>query len=303
MPFNRNEESLLLGFPESYKEARELAELMGIQYADIKIHHFPDGESKVTLPIDMIKTCNQVFIYRSLDKPNEKLVELLLATEGVKNFDGIKQTLIAPYLAYMRQDKEFNPGEVISQKVIGKFLAESFDAVITVDSHLHRIQNLSQAIPTRTALNLSATKPMAAFLKNQVDKPFLIGPDEESQQWVEAIALDDKMDFSIASKQRKGDREVIVKLPVADYKGRNIILVDDVASSGQTLIQAARELKQYQPKSISVMVTHAFFKDDSIEQLRQEDVTNIWSCNSVSHATNAVSLTDLIANGLKPYLG
>jgi len=303
MSFNSNQKSLLLGFPESYKQARELAELVGIPYADIEIHRFPDGESKVTLPAELLKSHRHIIIYRSLDHPNDKLIELILASEGARELGANNLTLIAPYLAYMRQDKEFNPGEVVSQKVIGKFLATSFDAVITVDSHLHRIQNLSQAIPTKLALNLIATEPMAAFLQCEVDKPFLLGPDEESQQWVEAIALHDKMDFAVATKQRKGDKEVIVKLPVADYKGRNIVLVDDLASSGQTLIQAARQLKQYQPKSVSVLVTHAFFKDNSIQQLQEEGVNNIWSCDGISHATNAVSLTELLAKGLKPYLG
>ena len=302
MTINSNEKCLLLGFPESYKQARELAELVGISYADIKIHRFPDGESKVSLPADLLKSHRKIIIYRSLDYPNDKLIELILAAEGAKALGANNLTLIAPYLAYMRQDKAFNPGEVVSQKVIGKILATSFDAVITVDSHLHRIQNLSQAIPTKIALNLIATEPIAAFLLREVDKPFLLGPDEESQQWVEAIALNDRMDFAVATKQRKGDREVIVKLPVVDYKDRNIVLVDDLASSGQTLIQAARQLKQYQPKSISVLVTHAFFKDGSIQQLHQAGVTNIWSCKSISHATNAVPLTELLANGLKPYL-
>jgi len=303
MSFNSNEKSLLLGFPESRKQAKELAELAGISYADIEIHRFPDGESKVTLPAELLKSHKHIIIYRSLDHPNDKLIELILAAEGARELGANNHTLIAPYLAYMRQDKAFNPGEVVSQKVIGKILATSFDAVITVDSHLHRIHELSQAIPTKLAINLSATEPMAAFLQCQVDKPFLLGPDEESLQWVEAIALQDKMEFAVATKQRKGDREVVVKLPVADYKGRNIVLVDDLASSGQTLIQAARQLKQYQPKSISVLVTHAFFKDDSIQQLHKEGVTNIWSCNSISHATNAVLLTELLAKGLKPYLG
>ncbi len=303
MPFNSNEKSLLLGFPESYKQARELAELVGIPYADIEIHRFPDGESKVTLPAELLKSHKHIIIYRSLDHPNDKLIELILAAEGAKELGAENLTLIAPYLAYMRQDKAFNPGEVVSQKVIGKFLATSFDALITVDSHLHRIQKLSQAIPTKISLNLNATEPMAAFLESQFDNPFLLGPDEESLQWVTAIALHDNLDFAIAKKQRKGDREVLVKLPEASYKGRNIVLVDDLASSGQTLIQTARQLKRYQPKSISVLVTHAFFKDGSIQQLQEEGVTNIWSCNSINHATNAVSLTDLIANGLKPYLG
>ena len=143
---------------------------------------------------------------------------------------------------------------------------------------------------------------MAQFLQCNIERPFLLGPDEESQQWVESIAKHDKVDFAVARKQRKGDTEVIIQLPVANFKGRNVVLVDDLASSGQTLIETARQLKQYQPKSISVLVTHALFHCDSIQQLHEAGVSNIWSCNSVTHATNAVSLTELLAESLKPYL-
>jgi len=299
MSYYSNQESLLLGFPESYEDAKAIAKLAEIPYASIKVHKFPDGESQITLPIDSLKSCKQVFIYRSLDNPNVKLVELLLATEGIKDIGEIKLTLIAPYLSYMRQDKAFNPGEVISQQVIGKFLASKFNAIITVDSHLHRISKLSQAIPTEYSLNLTAAKPMAAFLRHKIDAPFLLGPDAEALQWVEAIALNDNLDYAVATKQRIGDKDVIVTLPKANYKDRNIVLVDDVASSGQTLIQAAKKLKKYKPTSISVMVTHAFFKDGSIQKLQAEGVNNIWSCNSISHPTNAVPLTSLLAQSLK----
>ncbi len=302
MSLNSRHNCLFLGFPESAEQAKEVAEFAELIYADIEIHRFPDGESKITLPEELLKSHKNIIIYRSLDHPNDKLIELLLAAKGAKELGAENLTLIAPYLAYMRQDKAFNPGEVISQKIIGKLLSESFDGVITVDSHLHRIKELSQAIPTQLALNLSATEPMADFLQCQVDKPFLLGPDKESRQWVEAIALHYQMDFAVASKERHGDREVKVTLPEANYFLRNIVLVDDVASSGQTLIQAARQLKQHRPASLSVLVTHALFKDGSIQKLQEEGVTNIWSCNSVSHATNAVSLTNLLANGLKPYL-
>ena len=303
MSLKRKNSYLLLGFPETCEQAKEVAELVGIAYADIDIHRFPDGECKVTLPAELLTSHKHIIIYRSLDNPNEKLIELLLAAEGAKQLGVESLTLVAPYLAYMRQDKSFNSGEVVSQKIIGKILAESFNAVITVDSHLHRIKKLSEAIPTQHAINLTATEPMAQFLQEHVEEPLLIGPDEESRQWVEAIAVHYQMDFIIASKERRGDKNVIVTLPTSSsYQGRNIVLVDDMASSGQTLIQSARQLKHFQPKSLSVLVTHALFKNNSIEQLKNEGVANIWSCNSVSHTTNVVSLLAMLAKNLRKLL-
>lgn len=302
---------LVLGFPENGKQAKELAEFAGIAYADIKIHHFPDGESKLTLPAEMIETHHHVIIYRSLDDPNAKLVELLLAAEGARELGASKLTLVAPYLAYMRQDKAFKTGEVVSQKIIGNLLAETFDGVLTVDSHLHRIHHLSEAIPVQLAININATKPMAHFIYEKFNKgfdnPLLMGPDEESRQWVEAIAVqhlgkEKQMDYLVASKERLGDQNVKIHLPKGEYKGRNIIIVDDVASSGQTLIQAAKQLSQYRPQSISVLVTHALFMSGSIQHLQDAGVSNVWSCNSINHQTNAVSLTEILAENLKQFM-
>ncbi len=302
MTMETSSDYLLLGFPESTQQAREVANLAGINYADIEIHTFPDGESKITLPADALKSTKQLVICRSLDHPNDKLLELLMAAQGATQLGINKIILIAPYLAYMRQDKAFNPGEVVSQKVIGKMLSESFDGVITVDSHLHRIKQLSEAIPVELAINLTATEPMGEFLKHNVENPFLLGPDAESRQWVEAIALPNKMDCSVASKVRRGDQDVLINLPEGNYGGRNMVLVDDVASSGQTLIQSAKQLQRFQPASISVLVTHALFMQGAIQQLRDQGVSNIWSCNSISHATNAVSLTILLAKNLKRFV-
>lgn len=293
---------LLLGFPENVGLASEVAELANIAYADIQLHTFPDGESKVTLPAQLPI---HVILYRSLDHPNDKLVELLLTAEGCRNQGVKKLTLIAPYLAYMRQDKAFNLGEVVSQKIIGKLLAESFDGVLTVDSHLHRISHLSEAIPTETAMNITATEPMAYFLEGHFERPFLLGPDAESLQWVEAIAVHHQMDFAVASKERRGDKDVKISLPDANFQGRNVVLVDDVASSGQTLIQAAQQLaeldERLQPESVSVLVTHALFMEGAMQQLYDIGVSNIWSSNSISHESNTVSLTALLAENLKHF--
>jgi len=299
MPLN---DLLLLGFPENIKLASEVAELANIAYADIQLHTFPDGETKVTLPTQLP---SHVILYRSLDHPNDKLVELLLAAQGCRNQGVQKLTLISPYLAYMRQDKAFNPGEVVSQKIIGKLLAESFDGVLTVDSHLHRISHLSEAIPTETAINITATEPMAFFLEDHFERPFLLGPDAESLQWVEEIAIHHKMDFAVASKERRGDKDVKISLPDVNFQGRNVVIVDDVASSGQTLIQAAQQLAELdiklQPSSVSVLVTHALFMEGAMQQLYDVGVSHIWSSNSINHESNAVSLTALLAENLKHF--
>lgn len=290
-----NKKGLLLGFPEYSAPARDLATAAGLDYAEIEIHHFPDGESQLRLP-DPLPEC--IVICRSLNQPNEKLVELALAASTARDLGAGKVTLVAPYLCYMRQDKAFNPGEAVSQRIIGKLLANWFDGLITVDPHLHRVHHLDDAVPVAKAKALNATEAMASYLDGKLDNPLLIGPDEESKQWVAAIAQRNQLDFHVARKVRFGDSDVQVTLPVADYRGRHIVLVDDVVSTGHTLEAASRDLIPYQPASINVMVTHALFVDDALERIKAAGVDQIWSCDSVIHPTNQIRLAKSLAQAL-----
>jgi ribose-phosphate pyrophosphokinase len=294
-----NKDVLLLGFPEYHQQASRLAQSCDIPYETLQIHSFPDGESKITLPSQL---ADHIIICRSLNDPNEKLIELIMVAASVRLHGAITISLIAPYLCYMRQDKAFHKGEVISQQVIGDMLAHYFDNILTVDAHLHRIAQLSQAIPAQKAINITATDPMAHFIQNNIKQPFLIGPDGESEQWVADIAAHYQMDYRIATKERYGDAKVNINLPAGDYQQRNIVLVDDVASTGKTLLGVAQKLADYSPASISVLVTHALFVDEAITELQQANVSNIWSCDSIPHKTNCIFLADFLAKTVNDFI-
>ena len=283
---------LLLGFPEYREPAQRLARAAGLDFAEVEVHHFPDGESRIRLPEQLPE---QVFICRSLNQPNEKLVELILAASTARKLGATRIALVAPYLGYMRQDKAFRPGEAVSQQIIGELLATLFDALITVDPHLHRVHRLEDAVPVPIALALSATNAMSDYLGDKLENPLLVGPDEESEQWVSAIAQQNQLEFHVASKVRLGDRDVRVSLPDADYRGRHIVLVDDVISTGRTIESAIIELKPYQPGSITVMATHALFAGDAMARLKSAGADNIWSSDSISHPTNQIGLAAVLA--------
>ncbi len=288
--------TLVLGFNDYLAPAQQLAHRLSIPFKQVDSHQFPDGETKVTLPSDLPK---QVIICQTLNQPDHKLIELILVAQTARE-QGVEQiTLVAPYLCYMRQDIAFHTGEAVSQKIVGKLLSDYFDAVLTIDPHLHRIKHLSEAIPTGQALALFATPAMTDFIKKNVENPVIIGPDEESMQWVKAIAKTDQWHYSIANKQRFGDKDVAVTLDDINLTNRNIIIVDDIASTGRTLEQTVKQLLPQEPKSISIMVTHAFFVDDAIKRLHALGVTNIWSSDSVLHSTNTFSVIDILAQAVE----
>lgn len=286
---------MLLGFDDYDPQARRLAEELGRDYQVIRRHRFPDAENKLTLPPSLPA---DVIFCRSLDHPNEKLVELLLAAKTARELGAKVLTLVAPYLCYMRQDKAFFPGEAVSQLIVGDFLAGLFDNVITVDPHLHRIRNLEQAVPAKNAMTLSATSLMAEFLSRQLDDPILLGPDSEAEQWVAAVAKPDQWEFGVCNKIRRGDEAVEISLPEINLRGRKVVLVDDVASSGQTLIVAASKCLLQDAQQVDVLITHALFANDAQHRLLQAGVSNIWSTDSVSHDSNVIPLHRLLGDAI-----
>ena len=291
-------DTLILAFPDSKIQARQLANELSLAYQECEIHRFPDGESKLTLPATLPE---HVIFFCSLDHPNNKLVELLLASQTARE-QGCKQlTLIAPYLCYMRQDKAFVPGEAVSQRIIGKYLAQLFDNVITVDTHLHRVHSLDDAIPATHSLNLTAAPLLGEFLIQGNLQPLLLGPDSESHQWASQIAAtnNSNFDYVIAEKQRFGDRSVTIQLPDTDFSNRTVVIVDDVISSGHTIAEAAEKVLSAGAAHVHCLITHPLFADGAVNLLKSSGVQHIWSTDSITHASNVVSLAPLFASTIK----
>ncbi len=286
---------IVLAFPDSFLQANQLSEQLSVPCRVILLHSFPDGESKITLPVELD---DHVVLFRTLNHPNEKLVELFLVAHELKARSVKRLTLVAPYLCYMRQDKAFTPGELVSQKLLGGMLSELFNDLITVDPHLHRIKQLNEAVPIENAIALTATGLFGDYLLNVSNNPFILGPDEESLQWVEEIAIRGGLDYGVARKKRMGDKEVSIQLPDVSLSGRHVVIVDDVASTAKTLMGAVERLKEVGVTEISVLVSHALFVGNSEQALRDLGVNKIASSDSIPHSTNSVQLAPTIAEAI-----
>lgn len=286
---------LLLCLSDEADLGKAIAQGAGMDIAILERHQFPDGEIKLRLP-NILPA--RIVILRSLNQPNDKLVEVLLAAKTARLLGAHHLTLVAPYMAYMRQDIAFQPGEAVSQRIIGEFLAQLFDTVITIDPHLHRVKTLKEAIPVETTVVLSAAPLLADYVAEQRINPVLIGPDEESYQWISLAAARHGFEHAVCKKIRHGDHQVEVSLPQIAVTGRRIVLLDDIASTGQTVAQTARLLLAAGAASIDVAVTHALFAGNAMDVLRDGGVQNIWSTDCVRHSSNAVSVAPLISQSL-----
>lgn len=275
---------------------KALAAALAIDFHPITLHRFPDGES---LPRVAATRPRTVLAYVPLDHPNDKLIALLLAADAWRRQGVARLVLVAPYLCYMRQDKVFHPGEPLSRDVVCGLLARSFDRVVTVDTHLHRTPSLSAAFGGLPADDLSAAAPLAAALGGH-DHPLLVGPDSESRPWVTRIAERLGGEVLVFEKTREGDHAVTLCAgDLGRVKGRRVVIVDDICSSGGTLIQAIRHLRGAGAATIEIGVVHALFSTAIEARLREAGATRIVSTDSVRHPTNAAPLARMLAEALK----
>lgn len=288
--------SVLLAFDDEAALGRRLAEALGWPCTLVERHRFPDGETRLRLPPVLPA---RTVLLRGLHRPNDKLAELMLVAAGARELGAAHLTLVAPYLAYMRQDMAFTPGEVVSQRHLGRALAAWFDAVVTVDPHLHRVPTMDAVVPGRRGVAVSAAGLLGAFVAARVPGALLLGPDEEAGQWVRLAAAGRGLDHAVCRKHRRGDREVDVALPTVDVRGRAVVLFDDVASTGRTLVSAARGALSQGAATVDVAVTHGLFVDDALAQVHAAGVRHVWSADGVPHATNAVSLVPLLADAVR----
>jgi len=286
---------IVLGFDDYDAPAARLAAYLDVRYAKIAVHRFPDGESRVTVPAPLPA---HVAMCRSLDHPNDKLVETILAAEAARQNGARSISLVAPYLCYMRQDIAFNPGEAISQRIVGGWLAGRFDAVVTVDPHLHRVATLSEAVPAKLAIALSAAALFGEYLQQREPDALLVGPDEESAQWLAAAARAHRFETAVCRKQRRGDRDVSIDIPDVSLEGRAVVLVDDMASTGTTLAVAARRCLERGSATVDVLVVHGLFVGDAVADLGRAGIRHVWSTDSVLHPTNVLPLAPLLADAM-----
>lgn len=286
---------VIIPLPDNEAFAEALAEVGGFERGALETRRFPDGETYVRLLTNVADKA--VDLVCSLARPDDGFLRLLFAADAARDLGAREVTLVAPYLSYMRQDRRFQPGEAITSRSFARVVSSTFDRLVTVDPHLHRHPTLS-ALYTIPDDTLHAAPVLADWIASHVQTPILIGPDEESEQWVSAIASRIGAPFALLRKTRHGDRSVDVELPsLAQWRGRQTVLIDDIASSGRTMIEAARKLTQEGFAKPVCLVVHGVFADDSYSKLAPL-ATRIVSTDAVPHPSNAISVAPLVAQAL-----
>ena len=287
---------LILALPGNQDLAQKLAAARGWPVGELAIRRFPDGETHVRFLCDVARR-DLVFVC-TLDRPDEKTIALYLAMQIGRELGARRCSLVAPYLAYMRQDARFNPGEGISSAHYARLLSGFCDRMVTVDPHLHRHRDLSEiySIPTRV---VQAAPAIALWISVNVARPYLVGPDGESEQWVAEVAARAGCPYTVLQKKRSGDRQVEVSVPDAlALRGHTPVLVDDIASTARTMIAAVNHLHAAALTPPVCIAVHPVFAGDAWNALQASDVAQVVSCNTIAHPSNAIDVSGALAAAL-----
>lgn len=280
-----------LPMPGNETMAQALAAHASAELGAIETRRFPDGEAYVRLASDL--GGKDVDIVCTLARPDAQFLSLIFAANTARELGAASVNLVAPYLAYMRQDKRFKEGEAVSSIHFARLLCQAFDSLVTVDPHLHRRRDLAEifTIPTRIE---HAAPLLADWIRENVERPLVIGPDAESEQWVSAVAARAGAPHVVSSKTRLGDRQVEVEIPdITAWRGRRPVLIDDIVSSGRTMIETARQLAQRGLDKPVCLAVHALFAEDSYAELLELS-ERVLSTDTIPHLSNGASVVALL---------
>lgn len=285
--------TLILAFPGAEDLGQKLAARLGCDASALEVRRFPDGEQLVRLRTS-VAGC-RVLLAAQLDRPDEKTLPVLFAAEAARELGAAQVGLVAPYLPYLRQDARFRPGEAITSRSYARLLSRAVDFLVTVGPHLHRIHSL-QEIYSVPAHVVSPARSIAAWLAREVPNAVLVGTGPECASWVAEIAAATGAPWLVMSRQENGELE----LPQGSSNpGGTPVLLEDIATTGQTLMTAARTLQAAGWGVPVAVVVHALLEQEDVEALHHAGVPRIASCNTVPHRAGVIAVDDALAAAVR----
>lgn len=281
----------------SQELAKNLAKKLKAQLIKSTVHYFPDGEGKITLG-SAPKNKTIVVVQSTFPPVDSNLIQALSLVSKAKQFTSDVIAVI-PYMGYARQDREFLDGEIVTMEIIAKlFQAAGAKKIIVVDIHsMHGLKKFK--IPAR---NVSAAPELVKFFKKlHLKDPLVVSPDLGGINRAKEFANLLNSDFIALKKQRdrKTGKVQIINSKLENVTGRDLILVDDMISTGGSIIKATEFLKKQKCKNVFVACTHALLMNNAEKKIKKAGVKQIVSTNTISGNTTLVDVSGIIAKAIR----
>ncbi|MDI6889276.1 MAG: ribose-phosphate diphosphokinase [Methanocellales archaeon] len=281
--------------------AREISEDFRCKFAAARVHKFPDGELHIQVT-ENVYGKRVIYIQSMSPCPDDKLVELLITVDLLNELGADNVTLVAPYLGYTRQDARMKPGEAVNARTLFKLLdAVRINELVSVDIHLHRLSSKELAKLTDiTIKEVSAIPQLAQHVGNMLDNPLMIAPDSEAGRFAKVAAKVLGSDYDVMQKRRLSPTKVQILPKKLHVEGGDVVIVDDIVSTGDTMVETAKALKQQGARRIIAAFTHPVLSDESVAQkMFDAGISKIISTNTIPSKYGVVSVADLIVAQLE----
>ncbi|MGD1836434.1 MAG: ribose-phosphate diphosphokinase [Nitrososphaeraceae archaeon] len=285
---------VIISGPSSIKLAENISNLLNINlvYPELKI--FDDGESRIRINGISNKNC---IIVQSLYPPVDRhIMQLLMIVQKCKIENAEKITAIIPYMAYARQDKVFQDGEIISIALLSKLLKSlGVDKIITIDIH----NEISETYFSMEFINISAIPTLAKYIINnyKLKDPIVVSPDKGGLKRAQKFAdiIKSEVTFLKKTRDRNTGKVIMEDRTDTNFENKDILLVDDMISTGSSIIEACKILKQKNVHKIYVICTHALFLNNALPKIKDIGINNIISTNSIPNECGSVDISQIIS--------
>lgn len=274
-----------------------IAKKLNEKHSGLIVDKFPDDELHIRSGSEL-KNKVVVLVQSFYKNISDCIIEIILAAKTAQELGAKKIALAAPYFPYLRQDKRFHKGEAVSQRIIAGLIDKYFDEVYIMDPHLHRKNKLENIFRIKSK-KLTANPLIADYIKKNIKNPVVIGPDEESYKWAKNVAEILDIESAILKKKRYSSYHVEVKLnKKVNLKNKNAVVIDDIISTGHTILETAKILRKSGARKIYCICVHGIFVNNALNKLRKAKI-NVVSTNTIPSEVAKIDVSGVIASSLR----
>lgn len=290
----------IIGGSASEALAVKVARELGVQALKTEIRRFPDGETYVRV-VDKVDAEKAAVIQSIYHRPNDYLIEYFLTVDMLKDL-GVKKVYgVLPYFAYARQDERFTPGEAVSFATVTKLIEKAgTDQVFTIDAHRHRVPDITMAFKI-PAVDLTGMGLLAQYAQQRysLNNPLVVGPDEEAERWALDAAEQLGCGYDILEKKRLSDTQVSIKPKRVDVRGHDLLIVDDIISTGGTMAETCAALLNMGARRVLVACTHPLLVGNALARILRSGAEDVIGTDTVPSPVSYVSVAPVISKAMR----
>ncbi|KXB06450.1 hypothetical protein AKJ52_02210 [candidate division MSBL1 archaeon SCGC-AAA382C18] len=290
---------MIVGGSASENLAEKISERMDCDLSIPEFEKFPDGEVYVRLTDD-VEGEDVVVVQSTCYPPNQNYMELFLLLDVARDSGAEQVSAVVPYFGYGRQDKRFESGEAVSLETVANLIeCSGADEVYMMDIHPQPIERSPEVFDI-PAHNLTAADILAEYIDQNysLSNPVVFGPDSGAEEWAKRAGEAIGADWDYMTKKRLGPEEVEITPREINVEERDVIIVDDIISTGGTMREAIDILKSHGSNDVFIACTHPVLVDDALDKLRDTGVKDIVATDTIEGEVSKVSIASVVSEAL-----